>query len=143
MEPDWEITQANEDDYDLDVNEARLEYIKRMEAQGFKAIFPKPNELFIDIDEKVQYDTFNIQIKRLQRNLQDPVPFSMHISRNGLPGRHIIVRLPFEINNHAERIAYQASLGSDPIRELLSLLRIQRGDQIPIMFIEDKDYCHE
>jgi hypothetical protein len=58
-------------------------------------------------------------------------------SRSGLPKRHLIVRLNRPVSN-AERIALQAALGSDPVREILGIVRVQHNDPHPTLFLESK-----
>jgi hypothetical protein len=43
---------------------------------------------------------------------------------------HIIVEMPFEMDNE-QRIIWQLLLGSDPVRELLSMFRILNNDPFP------------
>jgi hypothetical protein len=58
-------------------------------------------------------------------------------SRGGLPKRHITVYLGRAISS-LERLALQAMLGSDRIRELLGFVRLQRGELHPTLFFERK-----
>jgi hypothetical protein len=121
-------------DGDYDSNVDRESYIVQMKIGGFFVIFPEPNELFIDIDTDDDYALYADQYKILIRDI-GVVDNRESISRNGLPGRHVTITLPFEVSD-VERIAWQAALGSDPKRELLSMVRYQRGVKHPTLFVE-------
>ena len=118
-----------------DADEAREEYIARMQADGYRVCLPEANELFIDIDTKLHWETFLAQIGIFERNHGENIVWSVSPSRNGGEGRHVRVYMPFAMDD-VERIAWQAALGSDPARELLSLVRVKRGDKSPTLFIE-------
>jgi hypothetical protein len=52
-------------------------------------------------------------------------------SKSGLPHRHVVVASPRNMLSPAKRIALQAILGSDPLREMLSMFRYLNGDPYP------------
>lgn len=56
-------------------------------------------------------------------------------SKSGGEKQHIRVFLPFNVEP-VERIALQAALGSDGVRELLSLRRVRGDDPHPTLFAE-------
>ncbi len=110
-------------------------YIGKMKAQGFHVVLPTPTQLLIDIDSDEQFAIFEKQYKRFCE-----VHECTHVvteSKGGPPRRHIIVELPFEVDSF-KRITLQGILGSDPMRELLSYFRAQKGDPYPTLFIEKK-----
>ena len=125
-------------DYDNDADEMREEFIARMEKEGFKVVIPEDDEIQIDIDCDAQYELFQRMYVRLRKEYEDVELISATISKGGLPGRHIVIRLPFDLESPAERIAFQAALGSDPMRELLSLFRARNGDSHPTLLVEKK-----
>lgn len=102
---------------------------------GCRIVIPKPNELQLDIDTEEQFATFLRVYPALQRNEFPEASFIVTESASGFPHRHIVVTLPCEVDMW-QRIALQAALGSDPMRELLSALRLFRGDAIPTLLIE-------
>jgi hypothetical protein len=111
--------------------EAREEYTVRMEENGFKIVMPGMTELLIDIDSEEAFNTFKERFVRLkceERFKQATAKWK--VSKSGLPHRHIIVDLKVRIST-SKRIALQAILGSDPIREMLSLFRLSNGDPYP------------
>jgi len=116
-----------------DPNETREDYIKRMGAEGFVVYYPKANELLIDIDNVQHEDVFARSFEILKREFPD-VTMRQNKSKSGV-GTHIRIELPWELSTF-ERIAWQAALGSDPVRELLSCIRAVRNDEHPTMFIE-------
>lgn len=120
--------------------EAREEYLERMRAEGNVVSIPEEDELQIDIDTEEQYVRFCALYEIFEREMKCSVHgggINRHEtpSRSGLPNRHIRIHLPFNVGP-AERIAWQAALGSDPTRELLSLFRVLRGESDPTMLIE-------
>ena len=118
-----------------------------------KVVFPKPNELQIDIDSEEAYQTYLRRIKAFKAyyNCSEVVT----PSKSGLPKRHIVISVEsykaipkseYIINgkfgstaksfSNVERVAWQAILGSDPARELLSLIQIEEADPSPVLFEE-------
>jgi hypothetical protein len=106
---------------------------EKAKEQGLKVVVPASNELQIDIDTEEDYDLFLAHIKIL---LQFGVAeFKSAPSKSGLPKRHVTVTLPYDLN-HWQRIALQASLGSDRKREILSCIMVMAGDPLPTIFLE-------
>lgn len=117
-----------------DADKSREEYIAKMQAEGYRIVYPAPDELQIDMDTDEHFETFKHQVKILIREYPN-IEYTINPSKNGLPGRHATIKMPFPMQNE-ERIAWQAAMGSDPIRELISLMRIKRGDNYPTIFVE-------
>lgn len=128
---------------DADSPETRQQFIDRMKAEGFRVVEPEDDELQIDIDSPEQYRQFLACWTTFHRVItarygDEPTCVEAG-SRSKLPGRrHVTVKLPFEIHDPQERIMWQACLGSDPMRELLSALRSDRGDIKPTLFVENQ-----
>lgn len=99
-------------------------------------LLPKDNELFIDLDSEDALTLFNKRLKRLGtwHNTTDK-QISPSKKKNHY---HAIVTLETNIDP-MQRIFLQLFLGSDPIRELLSLQRILIKDPHPTLFIEKKE----
>lgn len=96
---------------------------------------PKPNELFIDIDFEEELEYFKRQIKRVE--LRWPCTWRAQSSPSGKPGRyHVYVAFIDRELDHWQRIALQAVLGSDRIRELISVQRLLDDDVQPTLFFE-------
>lgn len=117
-----------------DTNETREEYVARVESEGFRIVQPASNQLFVDIDSWDAKMAFEKSYEILLRET-GVVDMERHDSSSGSPCEHITVTLPFEVDA-IQRIAFQGALGSDPCRELLSLLRHMRGDSMPTIFKE-------
>ena len=105
------------------------------EKLGLVVIVPKSNQLFIDIDTESQMSHFDrcfpIFLKRHAcRKVTRPSP------SGGRFHFHIVVTLLEEDVDARTRVLYQACLGSDPVREVLSLQRIELGDTTPTLFFE-------
>ena len=123
-------------DVGYDLNEAREAYIARVREEGFEIALPSEFELQIDIDSEQHFQAFRDSIGVILRNWETPgIDIEIHPSKSGLPRRHITVTLPFSVTPW-QRIALQAALGSDPIRELLSATRLMRGEPHPTLFSE-------
>lgn len=104
---------------------------------NLEVVLPEPYDLLIDIDNDADMKRFDrgmdVMIKHFNAQVIKSTP-----SRSGLPKRHLIVRLDRPVSN-AERIALQAALGSDPVREILGIVRVQYNDPHPTLFLEKKE----
>lgn len=122
-------------------NTVREDFVRACEEEGKVILYPADNELLIDIDTEEQFQIFQEHIKSLAKNLyKHRLPHLIWPSKSGLPRRHIKVVLPFDLKSPAERIALQASLGSDPMREMLSMVRCIHGDDCPTLLVEPKGF---
>lgn len=99
--------------------------------RGLIVIIPEDNELQLDLDVP-SYEHNHAIIKCLKDNGVNLVSWFRTISVNGK--RHTYLRLDRDFSRQ-ERIALQACLGSDPVREVLSLLRGEAWD-VPIALFE-------
>lgn len=115
-----------------------------LEDEGWRVDVPGDRELFIDIDTDEQFAVFERCFEIAHRELLkmpehcEPAAYAVAPSPGGLPKRHVRVQLPPSMPalTVTERVAWQAALGSDPVRETLALIRIQRGDDMPTIFKE-------
>ncbi len=97
-------------------------------------VYPAEDELQIDIDNEHSYLVYVKQMDIMKKYL-GAIETKVEASRSGLPKRHITVKLNHSVTM-LERIALQACLGSDRVRELLSLVQYQNGDPHPVLFLE-------
>jgi hypothetical protein len=105
-------------------------------TKGLKIVYPKNNELFIDIDTEKQWLDFQERMVVYTNHFGNDHTYKVSPSISGLPHRHIVVTLPFEIND-IMRIALQAVLGSSPSRECMSIYKLLDDDlQHPTLFME-------
>ncbi len=136
-------TLESEEDYS---KEQREKFVERMLNEGFIVIYPKNNELLIDLDTEEQVSQFERLITILSENYPELIvpqtidgreSYSISwTSKGGEPGKHVKITLSRDLSP-IERIAFQAALGSDPVRELLSLIRLEKRDFKPTLFVED------
>jgi len=119
------------------IGETRIDYMERVKSEGRYIWLPEKNELFIDIDTEDQFINFLKAYSTLEREHPN-TGYRVWESKSGHPKRHICVVLPFDLENKYHRIAYQAALGSDPKREILSVFRTECDDEYPTLFAEDK-----
>lgn len=112
------------------------EMVRRYDGNPeFHLVFPKDNELQLDIDDDAAYAAFERVYELLNDMSRGLCSYTSTPSKSGLPKRHVTVTLPFEVDA-AARITLQACLGSDGKRELLGWRRLLAGDLTPTLFIE-------
>lgn len=117
----------------------REQFIAECKAAGKRMVFPSAQQLQIDIDTEEQYKVFQANYDRfLSYNPDEGVQMVETVSGSGLPHRHITLTLNWELESEWQRIALQAVLGSDPVREILSAMRVLHGVENPTMFVEPK-----
>jgi hypothetical protein len=63
-------------------------------------------------------------------------PYKSTISKGG--NVHVQITLPINLNAEA-RVAWQAALGSDPVREALHMVSLVRQEANPILFFERRE----
>jgi hypothetical protein len=109
---------------------------KRAERDNLVVAVPTPRQLFVDIDNEIDYGIFQARYERLIHfySVEELIELP---SKSGLPNRHITVTLREPVDNK-ERLILQLFLGSDPIREFLGLQRIKVDDPVPTLFLERK-----
>lgn len=100
-----------------------------------RAVFPKPNQLFIDIDSSEElarhetaWEVARLHVKGMRRRIR-PSETEGHY--------HITVTLPYELPVY-ERLSLQFALGDDPKRAVLTWLRAREGEENPSVFFEVK-----
>ena len=98
---------------------------------------PESNELFIDIDSESDVGVMSEMVRILRFN--GVVVSVERVTPSRTEGHyHAVVKLDRDVSA-VERIAFQACLGSDRKRELLSLLRVVLElDRPPTVFFEPK-----
>lgn len=109
--------------------------IKAANDKGCIVVEPKPNQLFIDLDNITDVNWFVNAIERIKS--RTPLTEKMTPSPSGVEGRfHVVVTFEKLTFSPLERIAYQAALGSDRARELNSICDVLDGDPLPTIFFE-------
>ncbi len=103
--------------------------------KGCVVIYPKPDELFLDIDGSVDFARYNDALP-LFRGLHEVVGITVTPSSSGKSGHlHIIVKLAKPVPDDVIRVYWQALLGSDVKREILALKHLEEGYP-PTVFFE-------
>jgi len=105
--------------------------------EGLDVVFPEWNELQLDIDNEADYERF-LRVIPIVSNYFTVEKCVETLSRSGLPKRHITLTLAKDVSNPLLRIALQACLGSDGMREFLSLVFYEKGDSRSTLFFEKR-----
>lgn len=132
------ITQDN--GYQL-VTKDHIEQVERkLYDEGLKEthaiVLPEKNQLQVDIDfEKIPAATEKA-IQILVKAMDGPVGLTRYRSRHGR--LHLVFDLPKEVTD-IERIAWQAALGSDPVREAMCLMALAKNIKNGCLLIQRKD----
>jgi len=103
------------------------------DIRGLVVVPSTADTLQLDFDSEAAYEEFLESRLPKLLNLYDVKRVYWTESASG--NKHVYVVLPFE-STPIERIALQAVLGSDPIRELLSIRREDEGADNPSLFFE-------
>jgi hypothetical protein len=103
---------------------------------GLKVLYPAADELFIDIDNEHSFQLFLKQMDILKKYVGVRGD-TITPSKSGFPKRHIVVYLEKPITE-VERVALQAMMGSDRVRELLGYVQAKNNDPHPTLFLERK-----
>ena len=111
------------------------EAVKKADRLGKIIVKPGDNELLLDIDSAEQYKTYKDRMEELSK-LHKVVRIKEIPSSEKSGHRHIYISLVCGMEDE-ERIFLQLFLGSDPIREYLSLCLIRIGDPHPILLFEN------
>jgi hypothetical protein len=119
--------------------ESREQYVKRMSDAGFEIYYPEPDELLLDFDTEEAVLTFKDRLKKLRAELKLQLPARIWPSKSGYPRCHASVRVTWVLTIR-QRIAFQTVLGSDPVRELLSLVRDWHDDPYPSLLADLPEY---
>lgn len=97
--------------------------------------------LQLDLDSEAAYEVYLKQVVRLRELELLPVDVTLDefasVRRSRSGNRHVIIKL-FRPLPAEERIMLQALLGSDPVREALSLARVRAGNLFPILLFVPK-----
>lgn len=110
---------------------------RRADEQGLEIVYPKANELQLDIDNKEAYDYFH-QNKWILEQWFGIRAITERVSKSGGDKKHITVQLGVVLTT-VTRILLQAVMGSDKKRELLSFVMYAKGNEKkPTLLLEKK-----
>lgn len=98
------------------------------DERGQVVVYPSSTDVFVDIDNDADYAFLQARLLDLDTHYHELklILLSAAPSQSGLPHRHVYLRANRDLSD-AERIALQGALGSDRVREFLSLLRAWQG----------------
>jgi len=103
--------------------------------ENLKVVLPEKNQLFVDIDNPLNYATYLRNHSTLE-SFYSVKSVTEAPSKSGTEGKvHITITLSEEIDDR-ERLLLQAFLGSDLKREFLGLQRVKANDPHPTLFLE-------
>ena len=106
------------------------------ESRGYKVVFPKDNELQIDIDNNYDCNKFAKVFDFMETIISIK---SIHSTPSKTPDhQHITIVLRDPVTP-LERIALQAILCSDYKREILGYRDYKAGDNTPTLFYEKQN----
>jgi hypothetical protein len=110
---------------------------KAATKKGLVVVYPKDNQIQIDIDSEEAYKEYRARFEKLfndnltAENIDMPGYMKIQTipSSSGLPNRHIYITFynRYTAFTAQERIHLQSVLGSDPMRELLDTKRLLEG----------------
>lgn len=103
---------------------------------GLVCMFPRANELLLDLDGGVRLNDRVLEILLDRKLLGGDSEILETISKSG--NRHAYMRLTKALPVD-ERIALQAQLGSDPVREVLGTLRAHKTETAATVLFELPD----
>ncbi len=104
------------------------------EKFGYTVVFPNENTLQLDIDSSEAFELYKGRFEKLKQWYRVK-KVKIITSKSGGNCKHVYIELAESLSD-LERIFLQLLLGSDYMRELLSLQRIRMGDPHPTLFFE-------
>jgi len=127
-------TEMDEEFYVRMSHEDAEMHAKKM---GYIVVYPDKHTLQIDIDSEQQYKIF----KARRTDVTNWYSSFTLIEAPSLSGKPFRLHLTLTFSNTieftpADRIFLQLYLGSDPVREFLSLQALRVGDELPTLFFE-------
>ncbi len=111
--------------------------LERADENGWDVVYPCVNELQLDLDTYDAYLDCIVKLTWLRKFPEFKCSYAIGRSKNDK--WHITVKFDKNILTHMERIALQASLGSDFKKELISYMRVKNGEDTPCLFFELPD----
>jgi hypothetical protein len=105
--------------------------------QNCKVVYPKPNQIQLDIDTDDQYELFLRRFQDMYNRLNWDYEVEEKESKSGLPHRHITITITNgPLIDERDRLLLQTMLGSDQVRESLNIFRYFCGIENPTRLFE-------
>jgi hypothetical protein len=109
---------------------------EKAEAEGLVVDLPRESELQLDFDTLAQLEAFRVRLQPILMEHFGVIERDVLVTVSKSGHWHVRVALPLKRLTPIERIAFQAACGSDPVRELLSLVMIDNHDSQPTLLHE-------
>lgn len=109
--------------------------MEKAKKLGLEVVFPRPDELMLDIDEPYEANPAIPYFSILAEHIK---VLSKLVTKSKSGRTHVYLQLSRELGSF-ERICLQACLNSDAKRELLSALRGIAGSSCPTLLYETGD----
>jgi len=112
--------------------------VDRATNLGCVLVAPQGNQLQLDIDSNDMFTNYKTRLKILRENFpQYQFTEEIHNSRSRLPGKyHVTLTFSNMLFDGTSRCAWQMMLGSDPVREALSMFGVLMGHETPSCLFE-------
>ena len=130
------IRQSVAKDYELN-NPNSQRAVDEAATNNLLVVFPSDRELQLDLDTEHAFNIYQEMLPLFNKYF-GLVQVEVRPSRSGLPKRHVTLTTYEPLTNY-QRIAIQLALGSDRVREMLSIVQEHLKDPHPTLFLENKD----
>jgi hypothetical protein len=104
--------------------------------ENLTVVYPGDDEVLIDIDNDHSFQVYLKHRDVIAKHL-GILSENVQPSRNKKEGLHVTLKMKSPVTE-LERIAIQACLGSDRMREVLGFIQYKNGDPHPTLFLEKK-----
>jgi len=127
---DWkqQIMLYNNEKKDATGKQKTLEEIAT--EKGCIVVRPSNHQIFVDLDTREAFEIFKLKLEKLNEIFKDNFTVTYTVSKSNRLHAYLHFHKPQRIE---ARLALQAVLGSDPVREMLSLWNWSEGNR------EEKD----
>lgn len=115
------------------MSDPRENAVDKAERLGMALVIPGDDELFVDLDSKGALDLFDSRFKQFIK-VCPTARRQFTTSKSG--NWHVYVTVPGSKFTMEQRIALQAALGSDPLREMIAVFHHAEGYEYPSVFFE-------
>ena len=115
-------------------NEGAVEKAARL---NMDLVLPEPHELFVDLDDEKAIDDFEKNRWPWFRNVYPESSVKFTTSKSGNIHAYVSCHNLAPLKP-TERIAMQAALGSDPLREMIALQHLRDGYEYYSVFFEHR-----
>ena len=130
------IRQSVAKDYELS-NPNSQRAVDEAATNNLLVVFPNDKEIQLDLDTEHAFNIYQEMLPLFEKYF-GVAKVEVKPSRSGLPKRHVTLTTYESLANY-QRIAIQLALGSDRVREMLSIVQEYFKDPHPTLFLENKE----